>query len=73
MGGKFVLVMPNGENLEERIVYDQMRREERWRDLLDKTRSVITVAMAGPVFSTLIGRGMSRLGSHWSRASSLMP
>ena len=45
MGGKFVLVMPNGENLEERIVYDQMRREERWRDLLDKTRSVITVAV----------------------------
>ena len=38
VGGKFVLVMPNGENMEERIVYDQMRREERWRELLEKTR-----------------------------------
>ena len=41
VGGKFVFVMANGENMEERIVYDQMRSEERWRDLLDKTRSVI--------------------------------
>ena len=38
VGGKFVLVMANGENMEERIVYDQMRREERWRDLLANTR-----------------------------------
>ena len=47
VGGKFVLVMANGENMEEWVVFDQMRREERWRELLDKTRSVTTVAMAG--------------------------
>ena len=39
--------MANGENMEEGVVFDQMRREERWRELLDKTRSVTTVAMAG--------------------------
>ena len=38
VGGKFVLVMANGENMEERVVFDQMRREERWRELLEKTR-----------------------------------
>ena len=36
-----MFVIADGENMEERIVYDQMRSEERWRDLLDKTRSVI--------------------------------
>ena len=40
------MVMPNGENMEERIVYDQMRREERGRELLGRTRLVITVVMA---------------------------
>ena len=35
-----MFVIADGENMEERIVYDQMRSEERWRDLLDKTRSV---------------------------------
>ena len=37
VGGRFVFVMPTGENMEERIVYDQMRQEERWRELLEKT------------------------------------
>ena len=38
VGGKVVLVMADGENMEERIVYDQMKTEERWTELLDKTR-----------------------------------
>ena len=38
VGGKFLFVIATGENMEERIVYDQMRREERWRELLEKTR-----------------------------------
>ena len=31
--------------------------------------SALKVRTVNPGFSTLIGRGMSRLGSHWSRAS----
>ena len=30
---------------------------------------VVDLAVGQAVFSTLIGRGMSRLGSHWSRGS----
>ena len=29
----------------------------------------LTIISQQPAWSTLIGRGMSRLGSHWSRAS----
>ena len=38
VGGKFLFVMPTGEGMEEKIVYEEMKREERWRELLEKTR-----------------------------------
>ena len=38
VGGKFLFVMPTGETLGPRIVYEEMKREERWRELLEKTR-----------------------------------
>ena len=37
VGGNFVVVMATGENMEEKIVYDEMRREARWRRLLENT------------------------------------
>ena len=37
IGGKFVLVMATGET-RWKIVYDQMKAEERWRELLSKTK-----------------------------------
>ena len=37
VGGRFVFVMATGET-RWRIVYDQMKAEERWRELLSKTR-----------------------------------
>ena len=49
----------------QRII--MMNRTERLSDLLDWRKLGIYYSQA--VFSTLIGRGMSRLGSHWSRGS----
>ena len=37
VGGKFVMVMATGETRWQ-IVYDQMKTEERWRELLGRTR-----------------------------------
>ena len=39
VGGRFVLVMATG-GTRWRKVYDQMKTEEKWRELLGKTRSV---------------------------------
>ena len=33
------------------------------------SQGVSPISISRSVFSTLIGRGMSRLGSHWSRGS----
>ena len=53
VGGRMVLVMTTGgEGMKD--VYDQMRTEERWRDLLAGTRSVsVWVLFSNNIFKTL--------------------
>ena len=55
----------------------QVKREKRPQDrvhLVEPQYQSVSLARPRviPDWSTLIGRGMSRLGSHWSRASPVM-
>ena len=48
VGGRFVMVMATGDTRWSKV-YHQMKTEERWRELLGRTRSV------SAEWSTLIG------------------
>ena len=40
VGGRFVFVMATARDDQDRSVYEEMKTEQRWRKLLEKTRSV---------------------------------
>ena len=62
VGGRFVMVMLTGET-RWTTVYNQMKTEERWRDLLGNTRSVCLVTAV----TTLIQLDVFQDGERQSR------
>ena len=59
-----VTKFPSNDISDDLVIRTMERAFSVWAKYADLT--FIEVGLAQSVFSTLIGRGMSRLGSHWS-------